>query len=191
MDDKQVPGFPRCVVATPSDASMLVLGGHEYTGVSFTRDQHRRLMAFYGYSEAETGRAVEEARAAHEARLAAARAKAETASPWEARTPLPQPFEADSVRRLFVEGAAVNIYRRVARDGLRLMAFLSSFVERGEDPVRFVARLCADAGLDVCVNIDWIDGVDDSNPDPAAEQFGACPDESASPTADPTRGEAP
>lgn len=42
-----------------------------------------------------------------------------------------------------------NLTRYVQEDGIRVMAFLSRYLEPGEDPVKLTQRLCIDAGFDV------------------------------------------
>ena len=51
-------------------------------------------------------------------------------------------------------GAEVRAWREAQTDGLRLMAFLAEYLERGEDPVVYVARMLADAGYEVGVDLD-------------------------------------
>jgi len=36
------------------------------------------------------------------------------------------------------------------------LAFLSKFLEPGQDPVKLVAQLCVEAGYDVPNDVDWI-----------------------------------
>ncbi len=52
-------------------------------------------------------------------------------------------------------GAMVSTMRQTARDGFRLMAALSKYVETGEDPVKVLVRALSEAGYDVPNDIDW------------------------------------
>ena len=54
-------------------------------------------------------------------------------------------------------GAMRNLMRYAERDGLRLMAFLSRYMEAGEDPVKLAAHLCIEAGYDVPDVSEWLE----------------------------------
>lgn len=60
--------------------------------------------------------------------------------------------EALDVLSMHNTGDTRNLFRHAESDGLRLMAFLSQFVEPGEDPVRMVASALAEQGYDVCLD---------------------------------------
>lgn len=47
------------------------------------------------------------------------------------------------------DGAVRNLFRHIESDGLRLMAFLSKYLEREEDPVQMIAMALSDAGFDI------------------------------------------
>ncbi len=46
-------------------------------------------------------------------------------------------------------GGQRNLMRHVEVDGMRAMAFLSRYLEKGEDPVRFLQNAMVDVGYDV------------------------------------------
>lgn len=164
MSGYKIPGFPKFIAATPdSEISISLLGAaYSTSGVKFTQSEHARLLAFYGFKESEADECVRAAREEHEARVARAREEWE-AAPAPVGTarwvpgralPLPDPEKIKEpdyagVRQLHVEGSLRNIYRHVQRDGLRLMAAISKFLDPGEDPVRLVLGLLRDAGYDV------------------------------------------
>lgn len=53
-------------------------------------------------------------------------------------------------------GSDRNLIRHAKCDGLRVIAFMSKFLEPGEDPVKVLARLASNYGFDVgCDDIDW------------------------------------
>lgn len=62
----------------------------------------------------------------------------------------------DETNPLMEAGMHRNMFRHVERDGLRVMAFLSKYLEPGQDPVKLVAQLCMEAGHDVPNDYDWI-----------------------------------
>lgn len=62
---------------------------------------------------------------------------------------------ANPLERWNETGKIRNLFRHVEHDGLRVMAFLSRFLEPDEDPVAFVAKLCADAGFDCPMVEKW------------------------------------
>lgn len=56
----------------------------------------------------------------------------------------------------FIEaGNFRNLMRHVSHDGRRVMAFLSQYLEHGEDPVNLIATALSDQGYDVCVEDLW------------------------------------
>lgn len=58
-------------------------------------------------------------------------------------------FSDDDSGILEQAGTDRNLIRHARCDGLRVMAFLSRFLEPGEDPVKFLARVLGDACFDV------------------------------------------
>ena len=56
--------------------------------------------------------------------------------------------DPQGVHKFHLAGAELNLDRYVAADGVRVMAFLSRFLEDGQDPVALVAQLLAEAGYD-------------------------------------------
>jgi hypothetical protein len=71
--------------------------------------------------------------------------------------------------RAFLQaGADRNAMRHAEVDGLRLLAWISRYVEPGEDPLKLLVQLTVDAGYDVDpTDVDWVDAaVDDDPPQP-------------------------
>jgi hypothetical protein len=58
-------------------------------------------------------------------------------------------FTNDDENYLTQAGNRRNLMRQVSMDGFRIMAFLSQYLEEGEDPVLLVANALAGYGLDV------------------------------------------
>lgn len=58
-------------------------------------------------------------------------------------------FSDDDSGILEQAGTDRNLIRHAKCDGLRIMAFLSKFLEPGEDPVKFLARVLVEACFDV------------------------------------------
>lgn len=53
-------------------------------------------------------------------------------------------------------GTTRNLLRHAECDGLRMLAWIARFVPKGEDPLRTLIQLAADAGLDVQPeDVDW------------------------------------
>lgn len=134
----------------PSDEWVLnLLGGHHFDGVRLTQDQVAALALYYGGIDVEGG--VRESRVAFEA------SEAERKLRWEEdfeRNPRTKPlevrrFDEAGTRALFKAGRNKSLKEAASLDGLRLMAFLAKFLERGEDPVRMVEGLLLDAGFDI------------------------------------------
>lgn len=145
--------------STPSAAdSIALLGGERYESVAFSRDECSALQRLYGV---DTARAEREARAFAEAahQEAMARHKAATAKRDCFDPPLPAPtLEADSKAAFAVAGAGRNLFRHAEADGLRMVAAMARFLQPGDDPVRVLVSLMADAGWDVREDPDWYNG---------------------------------
>lgn len=148
--------------ATPSDADMIeAYGGSSFEGVAFSDAQRRDLEKLYGY---DLARSAHEAIAYSEseyrrAMLAYDEAMATEADPWKReRLVKPKPPDPGGIAKFFISGNQLHMFRHAQCDGLRLIALLAHHVEPGRDPVRVLARLMIDAGWDVQVEPDWVDG---------------------------------
>jgi len=137
--------------ATPFDkTSIALLGGHTFEGVNFTLDQAKRLRDFYGLDPNFEKRSVQWSVEAREKERERIEAENEAKAPFQTKQ-IPPPLSEDDKRgmlRFYEAGRDVGCFRRARTDGLRVMAYLSKFMEKGEDPVRFIQGLCADAGYD-------------------------------------------
>lgn len=151
----------------PSDKlSLDLLGpGGEFNGVTFTLDQVRRLRIVYKFNNGKRVEAwIEEARKGHLQAVAQwEKMRDETLAKYgrfNERPPLP--FDADGLRRLYATADDRNVFRLAERDGLRVLAFLARYLNAGEDPLKLVIRLAADADYDVSPDdVEWADEVDE------------------------------
>jgi hypothetical protein len=67
--------------------------------------------------------------------------------------------------RFHQAGADRNAFRHAEADGLRLLAWLARHVPSGEDPLKTLVRLAADAGCDVDpADVGWADGEQEERP---------------------------
>ena len=165
----KVPGSPHMNCATPDDYNGFKVGlkGYMFEGVSVLREHVNQWVAFYGYDLAEQDRFVADSIAGHEAAVArAAEAQASpNRSPWAPEIKKPPEPDTEGLRRYWHGQLMVDVGRNATRDGLRMMAFMAPFLERGEDPVRLLANLMMQAGYDVTTNPDWIAGLPDEDED--------------------------
>lgn len=148
---KDEPGGGRFSCATPMDATMIQLlgSGGSFEGVTFTRDQLDRLTRVYGYSPEQTERDVEESIAAH-AEALRKQAEEDAKKPsWQRKAKATRPATAGELRTFYKAGGHLQVLRNAGHDGLRLVAFLSRYLEPDEDPVKMVVRLATEAGYDV------------------------------------------
>ena len=154
--------------AAPADEMGLAFGGGtHHQGVSLTRTQVERLYAFYGFDRKTVPERVAESKKmadeGYQSRLA------EWESEYKDRLVKPKPptkyeFDAEGNAAFFDAGDRRNLFRHVVHDGLRLMAFLTPFLQKGEDPVKLVAQLCIDAEYDVGPDVvDWLEGVSEED----------------------------
>ena len=137
--------------ATKSDAAVIsLLGGRSHSaGVTMTRDQWARLGKFYTYDLSPEGPPTplpaEPARPAPDADYYKRQDYEAAMRAWRQACANHSP---QGVHKFALAGAERNLDRHVAADGVRLMAFLSRFLEDGQDPVALVAQLLAEAGYD-------------------------------------------
>lgn len=177
---------------TPMTATITKLLGHavRQEGVGFSKTQDKNLRKFYGFSDEEDIRVAEQTLADAQAKYKEKLSDWEEANKTAPRTPeykaawsdynekwdpkfgrhrdyavdKPEPPDGISSLPWLRAGSTVNVYRWVQRDGLRVMAFLARYLEKGQDPVKLVAQLCIEAGYDVPDDHDWI--FDDFEDDP-------------------------
>ncbi len=161
---KNRPQFAGHYTTTPKSAVIFqLLGTGLRTGaVTLTGDETNALNKLYGFKhekpnkqppkpvfkEAEitpemnqfaVRRAQDDAKKAHEAAV----------EQWKNWTD-PQP--------LYQAGADRNVARYAEHDGMRLIAWLAKHVPAGEDPLKVLVQLAADAGWDVDPSdIEWIE----------------------------------
>jgi len=56
-------------------------------------------------------------------------------------------------------GTDRNTLRHAECDGLRMLAWISRFMDQGDDPVRTLVQIAVEAGLDVSAeDFEWADG---------------------------------
>lgn len=73
-------------------------------------------------------------------------------------------------RTLMQAGADRNMARHAEHDGMRLIAWLAKYVPPGEDPLKTLVQLVADAGFNVAPeDIAWAESDDESKLSDAAE----------------------
>lgn len=148
------------LVARPEDIAMAELLGYaSFEGVGFTRDQKKALERYYGFTDAYIEDQVDSCREAHEARRKKLEEEEEERAKnswgYSSKRPVPlKPFSEKDVRAMHQAGSDRNLFRHVRNDGLRVMAFLSKFLDRGEDPVELLEGLMSEAGFD-CMLSDW------------------------------------
>ena len=147
-------GFERpgglTITSTAGSADMVsLLGGTSLYGVTFTKTELRNVSDFYGV-DPEQSKALADAGHAEALEAAAvAMAKPKRYS-WESSTSVKVPTEKDrkAVETFLDAGTNLATLRQATIEGLRLMAYLSHFLQAGEDPVALVHNMCRDAGYD-------------------------------------------
>ena len=78
--------------------------------------------------------------------------------PW-ARQPAPMPPpDLAGAARWQTAGDTRNLMRHAEADGLRMVAAIARHLQPGEDPVRLLLSLLAQAGIDVREDPGWYDG---------------------------------
>jgi len=146
--------------STPSAAcSVSLLGGHRYEGVTFSRDEFRALERLYEFDLAgEAERARTHTAKAHADAVAQQEAEQAKRDPWSRQpAPIPPPDLAGAARWQ-TGGDSRNLMRHAEADGLRMVAAIARALQPGEDPVRLLLSLMAQAGFDVAEDPEWCDG---------------------------------
>lgn len=170
----KIPGDPHFIAATPSSADVIHLVGSRvsFENVIFTDGQAKDLFKFYGLDvrqiEEDVDDHIVKGRALFEERKleweqakpswGGMRVNADGVQIMEPPSELIPPNREGSIE-LMLQGSQRNILRAVRRDGLRIMAAISPFLQDGEDPVKFILVALSDMGLDVCGG-DWLFGED-------------------------------
>lgn len=133
----------------PADtATVRLLGGTSYSGVTLTPDQHQAVLKLYGYDPHYTELTIADNRSAHMAEVARVREENAKLPSWQQKS-LPAAFNEKEQREFLEAGSTRDMLRAASDDGLRVVALLAKYMERGEDPVNAVARLMVAAGWDV------------------------------------------
>lgn len=151
--------------STPGAAmSIALLGGDRYEGVTISLDERDALLHLYGF---DLDGAAKEARAHAEESNKAALARHEAAmakrSRWDPVPPMPV-LQPEGSARLMVAGASRNMFRHAEADGLRMVAAVARYLSPGDDPVRFLISIMAEAGIDVQEDPDWYGGLEEDEP---------------------------
>lgn len=146
--------------STPSTAtSIALLGGARYSSVSVSLDEFSALQRLYGCDLDGAARSARiYAEDAHSSALAAHEAAMVKRDGWATAPPAPKAPDADGAARFAVAGGSRNLFRHAEADGLRMVATIARFLQPGEDPVRLLVSLMADAGFDVLEDPDWYNG---------------------------------
>ena len=151
--------------STPSAAlSIALLGGDRYEGVTISRDECDALQRLYGFDITSAAKeARDHAEAAHKVAMAEYDAAMAKRSRWDPVPPVPV-LQPDGAARLMVAGASRNMFRHAEADGLRMVAAVARYLSPGDDPVRFLISIMAEAGLDVGEDPDWYGGSEEDEP---------------------------
>ncbi len=175
-----VPGEGVACVDIPETWSMIQLLGYgsRHGSVAFSKDQVDHLSRIYGFDDSrdlEISQGIQDQQQADweertrdwEEALKLPRHTPEYRKIWEKysqkwmgrtlpyRGDPPEKPRETSIISFLRAGSSRNLSRWAERDGLRVMAFLSRLLETGEDPVRFVGRLCMEAGYEVPGDPEW------------------------------------
>ena len=154
----KVPGGV-IAVDTPSTETIAQIFGlpFVYEGNGFTDSQRDRLWAFYGFKTNYYDGFAESVHTAAVTRYKEDLRNWSALSRKNRREPTKPSFgeTLEDVKRFGETGDGITLGRLIARDGMRVMAFLSQYLEQGEDPVRVVARLAQQVGWDVTCDPGW------------------------------------
>jgi hypothetical protein len=135
--------------STPSSEMLIaLLGGSSFEGVRVSRDELRHLLHFYKISDQVRAQLVAEAKVKHEVYIERIKKENEGLSKFDQHF-VPLPFDGDAVWRFIEAGDERNMFREAAHDGLRIMAFLSKYLEPDQDPVKLVIQMAVAADFDV------------------------------------------
>lgn len=69
-----------------------------------------------------------------------------------------------SMQKFMQSGADRNLYRHVLHDGMRVIAWISKFLQKDEDPLKFIVQLAYTNGFDVsCDDLGWASQSEEEN----------------------------
>lgn len=140
--------------ATPGNKNEMALLGSGPGHRNFypTRDQYRALKKVYGVHDEPLPGPVPLPEKPDTSGISPM-AREQALKDWERRVRDVEKLNTPAGRKSFQDfneaGAARNIFRHVEHDGLRMVAWLSRYMEPGEDPVKVLVRMASEAGFDV------------------------------------------
>lgn len=131
-------------ITTPRNSEVLGLlgGGLVHEGLALTNDETRHLRQLYGFHEPEKPQPTDEEPS------------------YRGRD------KSQKVADFHQAGADRNLIRHAQLDGLRIIAWLAKYVDKGEDPLAYLVGVMADSGMDVDVeDVIWVHGTADEPSD--------------------------
>jgi len=133
-----------------------LLDGITFEGTDITNDQYKNLLKYYEYDLDHS-----DTMSKLSAKLTDEKYEKEC-SEWEEEEAsnniyynVPKQKKPDienilkETKRFYEAGNIKNIMREASHDGRRIMAFISKFLEKGEDPVKLIAECMSQVGFDV------------------------------------------
>jgi len=149
------PTYNGSTVTTP-EAAMLIqlLGAQTYRDLALTTDQMRAIQKLYGFVPEKPNKKPEAPVKPERADLDTLWKYEDAMKAYEKAVRSHEKWE-DPIK-LMQAGADHNALRHAQSDGLRVIAWLAQYVPAGEDPLKHVIQLAAEAGMDVsCEELEW------------------------------------
>lgn len=158
MQTRPTAGGSMCVV--PDDATTLsITNGVTVGNVAITRGKLRHMERLYGFDlDAAARAAATKSHEQHVAALARHEEEKAKATGWDRdRLVPPKRTEPSEVASFQFGGDTRDLLRYAEADGMRMVALIAAYLEPGEDPVRWLAKMLMDQGYDVPVDPEWAD----------------------------------
>lgn len=138
---------------------MQLLGSHSYQSISLTSDEFRNIQKLY---------VIEQEKPVKKPEAPVAPKREDFDVPYKYQDALRDHEKAVKVHdnwksphALLQAGADHNVMRHASADGLRIVAWLSKYVEAGSDPLKLVVQLASEAGFDVDPeDLEWSESED-------------------------------
>ncbi len=142
------PSSNDSTVTTPRAGAMIrLLGSQRFGSIAFSPDEFRAIQTLYGFTPEGPTPKPDPPVAPQPANFDAVYKYEAALRDYERELKRHENWQDPRV--LLQAGADRNAVRHAEADGLRLLAWFAKFVPAGEDPLKHLVQIAADAGLAV------------------------------------------
>lgn len=150
----KLPWNSSSVCVSPHSATSIeLLGGVTRNGVTVSKGEFEAMQRLYRMKQEKQVKRPPEPVPPKSSEFPSDREYAQALSQYEEAHARWRKWEDPSV--LLQAGADVGTFRCAEEDGLRMVAWIAKFASPGEDPLKVLVRMAADAGFDASSDLGW------------------------------------